>query len=388
MDWNIEKYVTDCLDTIESAGFEAYIVGGAVRDMYLGFEPDDYDIATNATPEDIIALFPKVLKTGIKHGTVTVIFGTKSIEVTTYRGDGDYTDSRHPDSVVFYKKIDKDLSRRDFTINAMAYNPKRGVVDLFGGSCDLKNGILRAVGDPEKRFTEDALRIMRLYRFACRFGFSPESKTEFYALKLCKNLSSVSAERIFSELKNALNSPSPNMLFPLVNAGAFKFAGINSANKQQFERIKNLPVSLEIRLSALLIITKSDIQSLDILKSDNALKQSCKNILKAFTVPTPDNDILTRKYLRDYGKSANIAALIIKRIIYGEDTAASEEMLQNVLNSNCAYRISDLKVNGNDLKNLGLCGEKIGDALNYLLDRVIEKPELNKKETLINLITK
>ena len=183
---NIPSYVKVIMNRIDGAGYEAFAVGGSLRDILLGKEPHDWDVTTSALPEEAMALFPDmhVIPTGIKHGTVTVVSSGFPIEITTYRVDGDYTDSRRPDKVQFTRNIEDDLSRRDFTVNALAYNEKRGLVDLFDGKNDLENKILRAVGDPEKRFTEDALRIMRAFRFSAQLGFDIEESTLAAAKKL------------------------------------------------------------------------------------------------------------------------------------------------------------------------------------------------------------
>lgn len=194
------------LERLERCGFEAYVVGGCVRDSLMGREPKDWDVCTAARPEEVLRVFRKyhVIKTGLKHGTVTVMVGKEPIEVTTFRIDGAYTDNRHPDSVSFVSRVEEDLSRRDFTINAMAYSPTRGLVDAFGGQEDLKQGLIRCVGEPDARFNEDGLRIMRALRFASRFGFAIERETSDAVRRNRFLLENVSAERIFRELKGIL----------------------------------------------------------------------------------------------------------------------------------------------------------------------------------------
>lgn len=200
------------IDTLEEHGFEAYLVGGCVRDMLLGREPEDWDITSNARPEQVKALFRRTIDTGIRHGTVTVMMNQCGYEVTTYRIDGEYEDSRHPKEVSFTSKLTEDLRRRDFTINAMAYHHKRGLVDVFGGQKDLKDRIIRCVGDPQERFSEDALRIMRAVRFAGQLGFAIELATLAAAKKLAPTLGNISAERIRLELVKLLESPYPELL--------------------------------------------------------------------------------------------------------------------------------------------------------------------------------
>ena len=224
---DIPRNVKKIINTLQDAGFDAYAVGGCVRDIMLGREPADWDVTTNAKPDSIKKLFRRTIDTGIKHGTVTVMMNDedhsyKGYEVTTYRIDGEYEDSRHPREVTFTEDLKEDLKRRDFTINAMAYNDASGLVDEFEGERDLKRRIIRAVGDPYERFTEDALRILRAYRFAAQLGFGIDVKTEEAASKLCKNLLNISAERIQSELTKLICSPHPDVILDMYRAGITK----------------------------------------------------------------------------------------------------------------------------------------------------------------------
>ena len=200
------------IETLEVAGYEAYIVGGCVRDSILGREPGDWDITTAARPEQVKALFRRTIDTGIKHGTVTVMFGKEAYEVTTYRVDGEYSDHRRPDSVEFTANLEEDLKRRDFTINAMAYSPSAGVIDLFGGMDDLDNKVIKAVGDPLARFDEDALRILRAIRFAGQLDFTIERDTRKAMILRAQFLQDISAERIRVELDKLLTSAHPEKL--------------------------------------------------------------------------------------------------------------------------------------------------------------------------------
>lgn len=208
----LPENVSFILDTLRSAGYEAYAVGGCVRDSILGGTPDDWDITTSALPLQVKELFAKTVDTGIKHGTVTVILHGTGYEVTTYRIDGEYHDGRHPDSVSFTASLEEDLKRRDFTINAFVFNEEEGVIDLFDGLSDLKNGIIRCVGNPKARFTEDALRILRALRFAARFSFSIDPDTLEAAREIGPNLKKVSAERIRTELDKLLMSDNPDYI--------------------------------------------------------------------------------------------------------------------------------------------------------------------------------
>ena len=200
------------LHTLQTAGYEAYAVGGCIRDSLLGRIPDDWDITTSAKPEETKALFGRTVDTGIRHGTVTVMRHGRGYEVTTYRVDGEYEDGRHPKEVTFTASLKEDLKRRDFTVNAMAYNEKDGLVDLFGGRQDLERGIIRCVGDANERFSEDALRIMRAVRFSAQLGFVIENGTREAIRSHAENLRQVSAERIQIELTKLVTSPHPDLL--------------------------------------------------------------------------------------------------------------------------------------------------------------------------------
>ena len=212
MVFEIPQKVEIIINILEKAGYEAYAVGGCVRDALLGRTPNDWDITTSAKPEQVKALFHRTVDTGIAHGTVTVLLEKEGFEVTTYRVDGEYEDGRHPKEVTFTACLEEDLKRRDFTINAMAYNPRKGLVDLFEGQKDLENKVIRCVGDPLERFTEDALRIMRAVRFSAQLGFSLEEETRKVLSVLAPNLKHVSAERIQVELIKLLVSPHPDYL--------------------------------------------------------------------------------------------------------------------------------------------------------------------------------
>ena len=209
---NIPQKAAQILKTLNAAGYEAYVVGGCVRDSILGREPGDWDITTSALPEQVKELFRRTVDTGIQHGTVTVMMDKEGFEVTTYRVDGEYHDGRHPDAVTFTRSLEEDLKRRDFTINAMAYHPEHGLVDLFGGMEDIGKRIIRCVGNPVERFTEDALRMLRAVRFSAQLGFTVEENTKAALARMSGNLEHVSAERIQTELVKLLVSDHPDYL--------------------------------------------------------------------------------------------------------------------------------------------------------------------------------
>lgn len=212
MQIRLPERVKQIIDTITTAGYEAYAVGGCIRDSILGREPEDWDITTSAEPLQVKKLFQRTVDTGIQHGTVTVLLGNEGFEVTTYRIDGEYEDNRHPKEVAFTDRLTEDLKRRDFTINAMAYNEKTGLVDIFGGMKDIGSGVIRCVGDPKERFTEDALRMMRAVRFSAQLGYEIEEQTGNAIRELASNLVNISAERIQTELVKLVTSPHPEYL--------------------------------------------------------------------------------------------------------------------------------------------------------------------------------
>lgn len=376
MQFFIPEYVSNVITVIEKNGGEAYIVGGCVRDMLLSISPSDFDVTTSLSPENIINFFDKTIATGIKHGTVTVMSNNKSVEVTTYRTDGTYKDNRHPENVYFVKNIKEDLSRRDFTINAMAYNEKTGIVDLFGGENDLKNKILRTVGDPYKRFGEDALRIMRLFRFSCQLGFDIEERTYTAALNCVKELTNISRERIASELFKALLSPYPQRLTPLLQSGALEFCGINKGTVK--EKFSSLPTDRDIRFIAFInsLNAKGEIVCKE-LKTDKSLLKLCTETQKLLSNP-PTDIISCKKALKDYSKKAVFTSLLI--------TDNDTSVIEKIENSNEPYKISHLKIDGNKLKSLGISGVKTGEVLQKLINHVIEHPEDNTEEKLIKLI--
>ncbi len=361
-------------------GFEAYLVGGCVRDMLMDITPHDYDITTSAPPEIIPSLFKKTVPTGIKHGTVTVINGGIAAEVTTYRADGEYSDHRRPRSVTFVKSLQEDLARRDFTVNAIAYNENEGIKDFFGGRKDIKNKILRAVGNPEKRFTEDALRILRLFRFACVLGFTPEAETLKAALNCAPLLESISAERISSELRKAVNGKNPAALKPLTDIGGLQFIGIKNPDYS-----KILPLQgTGLALFGFLYSSADDLMSaLKFLKPSNKEKKLYENILTLLSLPFPQSKTEIKKMLFKTDLISVEKYLYFKSTYFGSNTENALSMLREILENGEPYRISDLKIGGKNLINMGISGEKIGKTLEYLRQCVTADPALNRREILL-----
>ncbi len=374
MRFKAPKEVEYIISTLENAGYEAFCVGGCVRDILLGRTPNDYDITTNALPNEIKELFCKTVDTGIKHGTVTVIIGKTPYEVTTYRTDGNYLDHRKPETVQFVSNIKEDLLRRDFTVNAIALKLNGDIVDYFGGVTDLKNKVLKAVGEPNKRFSEDALRILRLFRFSCRLNFKIEEETLKSALTLSATLNKISRERIANELFEILCSDYPNLAKPLIDYGGLSFLGIENAELCFLSKLKK---DRDLRFCAFCI--KNGINGeklLTELKSDNAIKQHYL-FVKAITENPPKTNCEIKKCLRDF----NAKAVYDSYEILG----LNQEKITKIINSGEPYLISHLAVSGEDLKHLGFKGKEIGAKLRELSNLVIEKPQLNNKDLLISV---
>ena len=367
----IPEKIKFVLRTLTQNGYEAYIVGGCVRDSLLEIIPSDYDVTTSAKPQEIIGLFDKTVPTGIKHGTVTVIIENEPIEVTTFRTEGEYKDSRHPQNVKFVTDLSEDLSRRDFTVNAMAYNETAGLVDLFGGLGDLENKILRAVGDSDKRFSEDALRILRLFRFASQLEFTPEEKTLNSALKLQKGLKNISKERIFSEIVKTVNGKNPKAILPLINSGGLEFLGITET--PEFTTLDDPDLRLFVFLNT---SCENPIEVLKTLKAPNRQIDFANKLLKlqAIKINTKE-DIKNALFLTDYN-----AVNLFLQLQEDEDKL---KLLAEIIKNKEPYLISHLAIDGEDLRKLGFEGKEIGEILERLRQTVVCDPQKNRKEILM-----
>ena len=354
-----------------------------MRDMLNSDTPHDFDITTSAEPETVMSLFEKTVPTGIKHGTVTVIINGVPNEVTTYRTDGEYRDHRRPDSVIFVKSLREDLARRDFTVNAMAYNKKDGLKDFFSGREDIENRILRAVGEPGRRFYEDALRIMRLFRFSSVLGFDIEENTLKAALEYAPTLKSVSAERIYSELLKTLCGKNPAALKPLTDIGGLGFLGVNTSPDYG---ILPLLGSADTKLFAFLYSGGAEVRAaLDFLRVPNKTKKAAQDMLTLLNMPFPKTkpEIKEMLYLTSPSSAENYFDY---RSAYGKDCAAARDMLTEIIKNGEPYRISDLKIGGRDLKKCGISGRAIGETLEKLRRSVLKNPELNTRSELIKAV--
>lgn len=425
------------IKTITDAGHEAYVVGGCVRDSILGREPGDWDITTSAKPEEVKALFRRTIDTGIQHGTVTVMLDKEGFEVTTYRIDGKYEDSRHPKEVTFTPNLVEDLKRRDFTINAMAYNDESGLVDIFGGLADIESKTIRCVGDARERFQEDALRIMRAIRFSAQLGYTIEEQTCDAIKELAPTLKNISAERIQVELTKLISSPHPDTLRMAYEMGVTKvilpeFDKIMETPQNHPHHIYNVG---EHTLKALLEVDAERILRLAVLLHDIGKPETLtideeglthfhgheavsaemsRVILRRLRF---DNDTISQvtkliKY-HDYGNSVEPDLRMVRRAVnkIGEDIfpmllqvkradtmAQSEYMRREKLDNLEQWKIlydriieekqcvslKTLAVTGTDLIAMGMKpGKEIGEMLHKLLDVVLENPEYNTKEQLL-----
>ena len=398
---NCPQYVKNCINALISAGYTAHAVGGAVRDSILGKEPFDWDVTTSALPAQTLEVFKnhRTIPTGIKHGTVTVLFEenekTYPVEITTYRIDGEYLDSRHPESVKFSTLLADDLSRRDFTVNAMAWNENDGITDPFCGKRDLENGIIRAVGDPEIRFSEDALRILRAYRFSAQLGFEIEEKTLAATATCAHLLKKIARERIGAELKKMLASKTLTYsLSKMIENGIWSALFETKAPSAKcIQKLSTLsPENYATRLAALASELNENerqtlLTSLRLSNSEQKLVLRLSRV-KNFDINTYSDPIsaTARRFLHLY---ENILPLALEMCEYFGNIPHFEEFKKIVneeSSKGCCLTLADLAVNGNDL--IPLCNgnrRQIGTLLGILLRTVIENPELNDKNTLLSL---
>ncbi len=381
----LPDYVKFALNALKQNGFDAYIVGGAVRDLLLNKEPDDFDITTNALPEDVVAIFDKTIPTGIQHGTVTVLIENKSIEITTFRTDGNYADHRSPENVKFTKNITEDLSRRDFTVNAIAYNEDDGIIDNFSGEKDIKNRIIRAVGNPHKRFTEDALRILRAYRFAAVLNFEIEEKTLYGISQTANLLSQISVERVFTELIKTLLSNNPQIIEGLINFNGLKFLGIEKIKDANL--LSKLPKNKYLRFFAFCYLCNIDsLYMCQLLKTDNALKKHCKNLCLFLKYNFPNSKTDIKLMMKNFDEESVLEYIQLIGVLFNIDGEKLIAYYNEIIRKHEPYKISQLDINGDEIISMGYKNEAVGNILNLLIDNVIESPSLNTKEELKKLI--
>ena len=391
----MDEGAAELLDTLHRAGYAAYVVGGCVRDSLLGLTPHDWDLCTSALPQQVMELFgaQRCIPTGLQHGTVTVKQSGALYEITTFRTEGAYTDGRHPDEVHFVPDVREDLARRDFTINAMAYNEKEGLVDPFGGQADLQSGIVRAVGVPRQRFTEDALRILRLHRFAARFGFAIDPPTAQAAQELCAHLDCVSVERIEEELAKLLSAPAPaayldekilGVVLPELSPEAL------AAAKPVVDACPAGERALPVRLAALLLSLGEDgtRRTLKRLRCSNACIEETAVLVREAVPGVPVSlNIYARRLLGKYNLCTvqRIAALgTALQPERAADFVALSELAEQLDADGVCCRVSQLAVNGRDLMAAGVpAGPGIRKVLEALLDGVIREEYPNERQALL-----
>lgn len=399
------------INMIEHSGHEAYVVGGCVRDILMGRDPDDWDITTSATPEEVKRIFVKTVDTGIKHGTVTVIMRGNGYEVTTYRVDGDYADGRHPENVRFTRNLREDLKRRDFTINAIAYNEKNGLKDEFGGVADLERHLIKAVGDPFERFTEDALRMLRAIRFSAQLGFNIDGNTYNAICAMSGNIKNVSIERVQAELTKTLLSPHPELVTEFQETGLFieilpELNRVLSSRDAQIIRplLHHVPATISMRYAALLS-TLDYTEAKKVMKSlrlDNNTIDTATQIIRYSKEDEkiPENEYGVRKAMSTYGPRLleNLFTFADARIQTTEDVTGLtmrgrrlhlrtiKRYCEEIISRGDCVNVRDLDISGTDLVNKGLSGAKVGETLEWLLDIVLENPRLNERETLLAML--
>ena len=389
----IPQEVKQILETLMQAGYQAYAVGGCVRDSFLGREPEDWDITTDALPEQVKTLFRRTVDTGIRHGTVTVLLKDRSYEITTYRVDGVYSDGRHPDSVVFTPELSEDLRRRDFTINAMACAADGSVVDLFGGREDLLRRRIRCVGDPDERFTEDALRILRALRFSAQLDFDIEASTWEALKRHAPNLVHVSRERILAELNKMILSPHPEKMALLPEAGITPWIGKGAEEIAPSPRTAELPAKRDLRWAAAFSKTDGGTARIFLkeLKSDNETADGASLLISGIREAPPEDLYGTRKMLSVYGTERTREMLLLWRAGLGTDVSPEqleglEDRIRRILAAGDCLSVRDLAVSGKDLIRLGIRpGPELGKILGMLLDQVLKYPEQNTAACLERL---
>lgn len=434
----LPRKAEDIIEKIQAAGYEAYAVGGCIRDSILGKEPDDWDITTSAKPEEVKMLFDRTIDTGIQHGTVTVMIGKEGFEITTYRIDGKYEDSRHPKDVTFTSNLKEDLRRRDFTINAMAYNSKDGLIDLYEGVQDMKQGLIRCVGDAEERFMEDALRMMRAVRFSAQLGYAIEENTKKAIRKLAPTIQNISAERIRTELVKLMTSAHPDFfriayetgitaqVFPefdicmeteqnnphhCYSVGEHILHTLSYVENDKVLRLAMLfhdigkPRTLTIDEEGIThnhghaaVGEELTVRILKRLKFDNDTIDKVKKLVRYHDRKIETNAKSVRRAVSDIGEdifpllfSVKYADIMAQSEYQRDEKLSELETLKSIYGriieeKNC-LSLKDLAVTGGDLIAAGMKpGREIGTALHKLLEVVLEEPEHNQKEYLLSLL--
>ncbi|MCQ5385789.1 CCA tRNA nucleotidyltransferase [Hungatella hathewayi] len=387
------------IEKLNEHGFEAYVVGGCVRDSLLGKEPEDWDITTSARPGEVKSIFSRTIDTGIQHGTVTVMLNRQGYEVTTYRVDGEYEDGRHPKSVDFTTSLLEDLKRRDFTINAMAYNSREGLVDAFGGIEDLENRVIRCVGSAVNRFTEDALRILRAVRFSAQLDFRIEDETYEAISIIAPNLEKVSKERIATELTKLLLSSHPEKMKRVSDTGASRyvsepFCRAAALNKDELRPLGLLPAVKYMRWAGLLRREQGETAAaiLRDLKMDCDTMDKVKILVSRWRIPISAEKPAIRRVMNQIPPDLLDSLLCFQEVFaaelgegYRETLKAVKTLAEEIRRDGDPVNLKELAVDGRDLMAAGMKpGPALGKTLNALMEQVLERPECNTREYLLN----
>lgn len=378
----IPQYVKNVLLSLNNNGFEAYAVGGCVRDCLMDKIPNDYDVTTNATPDEMLCTFKsfKVIPTGLKHGTVTVVSDGENIEVTTYRIDGEYVDNRHPQNVTFTANLKDDLKRRDFTVNAMAMDIDGNILDFYGGKEDLKNKVIKCVGNPDTRFEEDGLRIVRCIRFASTLGFTIEEQTKKSVHSKKHLLSNISKERLAIEFSKLICGKGACEIMTEFCDVILQF--VKWINSDNFEKLKCAPDNLYIRLALCFDNSASAVDALNDLKFDNYTKKQVKELVDAKLLSKAD-EYSIKKHLSKYGADSFNLHISYQQTKYGETLENTKKLFEKIIQNKECYNISMLDIKGDEIIALGAKGKQTGEILNTLLDEVMSGKIKNENKILI-----
>lgn len=402
------------MDILEKNGYEAYIVGGCVRDFLMRREPHDFDVTTSASPEQMKECFKgmRLIETGIKHGTLTVVIDGENVEITTYRIDGKYTDGRHPESVTFTTRLEDDLSRRDFTVNAMAYSPKRGLVDAFGGVCDLENRLIRCVGEPDARFNEDGLRIIRALRFSSVLDFDIEPSTSDSAVRNAALLRGISVERIYTEFTKLLLGKRAGTLvrryrslievfLPLLaraddveySVAARALDGCHLSASERYAML--LGVSFDTSLMSCEVTSIED--GLALLKSDIRTRKEAVSCFRAACEMGGDDARAARRDIRKYTyPTLDSAIALVLSLLYAQGDTGGASRLKKYraiveaehMRPDACFTLKALKLDGKDLLLLGVRGALVGRVLERLLDCVVDGTVKNDRDALLDMASR
>ncbi len=388
----LPQFIQEILDKLQNAGFEAYLVGGCVRDSILGRTPGDWDITTNALPTQVMNMFPHCIPTGLAHGTVTVLWQDRfSAEITTYRSDGIYEDGRHPKQVTFSGTLEEDLSRRDFTMNAIAYSPATGMVDLFDGQLHMQQKKICCVGDPLVRFAEDALRMLRALRFSAVLGFSVDTAILDAISQLHHTIRKVSIERIQEEFSKMLLADYTNALQLLLTTGLLPHFLPEVTEIPHLPQFHRLPKKPSCRLAVLLegLSPETVKNILKRLRYSNAICNHTLSILKNTEAGLPTTEIAIRKRLAEKALQSGFADFLEVQQALGQSVEVPFQLYQRISQRGDCTSLSQLAINGNDLTEIGITdGHKKGTVLQALLQAVLENPNLNTKAQLIDIALK